>query len=615
MFKIQRKRGSTLLSALMLMSLLSVAGMTYMSSASGVMSSAKRKALDVQMTQLCDAGVQTILRSYWRDFKQSQAFDLLTTDCTGASIANPKAVTTGTLPNVGMFSSAVINYSQPAGDPYTRTVTIRAVGFVDRNGNGTLDTTEPAKVVDVKVTFLLKRSQVFDYVYFVNNFGWMSGFGENDLYMNGDLRANGDFSFTGGVPTVNGTVIATQNDKLNTGTAGNIIGTPVKWTDSSYRNYQAGSNPYVSRMRQAYDPAKHGARGSTNYELWRDVLFDTKGNVLNNKLSGSTLTDSSGSKGWIKTNNDATATYNQIDPAPSEEVVMPDLGDITDYQDLSNSYVDNKATFADGTVNPKYGQGAYVDVWNSSTNAYVRLTTNGYVNGSAVLVGTSSHPIVVHGPVTVLQDAVIKGYVSGQGTIYTGRNVHVVGSIRYNNPPDFRGNDQTAIDSQNEKADLLGLAARASVMMGNPNGFNSTTLYYMSPPFTKERRDENGNAIPAFNATEVDSSGRMKYQSVIPDSTMNSIAEGINQIDAVMYTNFVGGGNLGTSGGGVGINGSIISRDEAMIIYSLPMSMNYDARVKERTLTQKPLVDIKLPRSPVLMKSTWQDRGTTYGSQ
>ena len=83
---------------------------------------------------------------------------------------------------------------------------------------------------------------------------------------------------------------------------------------------------------------------------------------------------------------------------------------------------------------------------------------------------------------------------------------------------------------------------------------------------------------------------------------------------AGVVANFVGGGNLGTAGGGVAINGTIISRDEAMVIYSLPMSMNYDSRVKERSLTQKPLVDVKLPRSPVLMKSTWQDRGTSYGT-
>jgi hypothetical protein len=614
MNKLRRKRGSTLLAATMLLSLLSVAGMTYMSSASEVMKTAKRKSLDVQMTQLCDAGIQTTLRTYWRDFKQTQSFDVLTTDCAGASVANPMAAVTGTLPNVGNFSSAVISFAQPVGDTYSRTVTIRAVGFIDRNGNNSLDSTEPTKVVDVKVTFQLKRSQIFDYIYFVNNFGWMSGFGESDLIMNGDLRANGDFAFTGGTPTINGTIIATQNDKLNTGAAGVITGTPVKWSNSSYRSYQAGSAQYASRMRQGFSSSKHGARGTAAYELWRDVIFDTRGGVLNNKLTGATLTDSSGSSGWRRRNSSETPSYNQIDPAPSQEVVMPDLGDINEYQTFSQNYVDNKATFADGTANPNYNQGAYVDVWNSATSAYVRLSTNGYISGSAVLVGTADNPIKIHGPVTIAQDAVIKGHISGQGTIYTGRNVHIVGSIRYKNGPDFRGTDPVAIDQQNEKADMLGLAARASIMMGNPNGFNSTTIYYMSPPFTKDRRDENGNIIPAFNASEVDASGRKRYQSVIPDATMNSVAEGINQIDAIMYTNFVGGGNLGTSGGGVGINGTIISRDEAMIIYSLPMTMNYDSRVKERTLDQKPLVDIKLPRSPVLMKSTWQDRGISYGS-
>lgn len=599
----------------MLMSLLSVAGMTYMSSASDSLRTAKRKAMDVQMTQLCDAGIQATLRSYWRDFKTTQSFDNITASCNNATVDSPKGVTVGTLPNVGKYSAGVISFSQPTGDTYSRRVTIRSVGFLDRNGNGALDTNEPAKIVDVKVTFQLSRSQVFDYVYFVNNYGWMSGFNETNMVMNGDLRANGDFTFTNGLPTVNGTVIATQNEKLSSGVSGTITGTPVKWLNTTYSVYTASLVlPSVSRMRQAYNPVVHGLPGSATYEKWRDILFDSDGNIFTNKLTGSTLTDSSGSKAWIKATAVAPAVTKDLDPAPSQEVVMPDLGDINDYKDSSAAYVDSKATYGDGTANPFYNQGAWVDVWNSSTNSYQRLSTNGYISGSAVLIGTASKPIKIHGPVTVAQDAVIKGYVSGQGTIYTGRNVHIVGSIRYSNAPDFRGLNPTTIDNSNEKADLLGLAARASVMMGNPNNFDSTTLGYMTPPFTKSRKDDNGNTIPAFNANDTDSTGRKKYQSTISDSTMNSIAEGINQIDAVMYTNFVGGGNLGSGGGGVTINGSVISRDEAMVIYSLPMMMNYDTRVKERSSSQKPLVDIKLPRSPVLMKSTWQDRGTTYGS-
>lgn len=289
---------------------------------------------------------------------------------------------------------------------------------------------------------------------------------------------------------------------------------------------------------------------------------------------------------------------------------MPDLSDLTYYQNLSSTYVDTKATYTDGTANPSYQQGAWVKVWNSTTNTYDTITTNGVVTGSAALIGTSSKPILVHGPVTFTQDAVIKGYVQGQGTIYTGRNVHIVGSIVYKNPPDFRGNDMQAIDNLNEKKDMVALAARGSVIMGNVSTFTSFyPLQYMTPPFTHGRYDDMGNWIPPFDANQIDGTGFKKYQSVMGNSYINSISSGINQMDAILYTNFVGGGNIGTGGGGVTFNGSIISKDEAMVVFSLPMRMNYDHRIRERTLTQTPLIDLQLPRSPVMLRSTWQDRG------
>ena len=147
-------------------------------------------------------------------------------------------------------------------------------------------------------------------------------------------------------------------------------------------------------------------------------------------------------------------------------------------------------------------------------------------------------------------------------------------------------------------------------MMGNVSKFGFPyPLEYMTPPFTKGRYDEFGNWTPPFNATEIDYTGRKKYQSVYADSVINSISEPINVLDCILYTNFTGGGRLGEGGGGVTFNGSIISKDEAMVIYSLPMVMNYDHRIRERTLSQKPLIDIKLPRTPSTVRAVWQDRG------
>jgi hypothetical protein len=329
--------------------------------------------------------------------------------------------------------------------------------------------------------------------------------------------------------------------------------------------------------------------------------------------TGAVLGDANGLKNWQLTTAGATATETVLDPTPTSQVVMPDLSDLSVYQNLSSTYVDNNPTYAGGQTNPNYGQGAYIQVYNPGLGGYQTVTTNGNISGSAILTGTAQHPIIVHGPSTVSQDVLIKGVVSGQGTIYAGRNVHIIGSIVYNDPPNFSGSNPTAIDAQNSAADLLALCARGSVMMGNTTQFaNPYPLQYMTPPFTLGRYDDNGNWIPPFNAYDTDSTGRMLYQSVVPDFILNMLCENVDQIDAILYTNFVGGGNIATGGTGLQFNGSIISKNEAMVVWSLPMIENYDNRIHERTLSQQPLIDVNLPRSPTLLQSAWQDRGFTW---
>lgn len=591
------------------LSLLAIAAVTYVDSSTQAIREARHNTQEVQSTHLCEAGVQAVLRELWHTFKIDQHFEDFDVDLATASTTSPKVNLTGQIPGVGRYAAGIVGYTVPSGDNYNRHVKVRSVGWLDYDNDGVLDNGEPRKTVDVVSKFSLLRSQVFDYTYFANNYGWMYGFNESQLIVNGDMRANGNVDFQGGSPTINGTIVGAQNNKLSPAAAGLINSAPVKWTDSKYQTEIAKTNANQQRWRQAYDPSKHGAVGSEEFEKWRDLVYESDAQVVNYKLFGSSLRDSVGARGWARTSSGQTPSYTQISTDPTSEVIMPDLSNLSYYQTLSSNYVDTKATYSDGTANPYYGQGAFVEVWNSSQNKYVRVSTNGLINGSTVLVGTSSRPIKIHGPVTVSQDVVIKGYVQGQGTLYSGRNTHIVGSIYYKNGPDFRGSDPDAVEASVEKADFLGLAARASVIMGNPTQFGSNPLQYMSPPFTTGRYDENGNYIPPFNAYEYDSTGRRKYQSTISDSTMNSIAEGVNQIDAIMYTNFVGGGQLGTGGGGVTINGSIISKDEAMVIYSLPLRLNYDNRIRERKASKNPLIDLQLPRSPKVLRATWQDKG------
>lgn len=642
-----KRRGAALVTTFAVLALMAVAGVSYVDVATQSMRISHRQTHEVQTTHLCEAGIQTVLRALWRPFKVAQNFFDMEDACTGASPSNPRAIQTGTIDGLGAFSAGVISFTRPPANEYVRIVVVRAVAWLDYDQDGTLDAGEPSKVVDVSARFELARSQVFDYTYFVNNYGWMEGFNENALIVNGDMRSNGNFDFLNGSPTVNGTVIAAMNEKLIGRGEGLINMAPVKWSDSRYvTEWQNTSTPFRERWRQPYNASRFGAKGSTFFEQWRDFVYSSTGELIGDRFFGATMQDATGSRAWTRTTASQTPTYTMLDTSPSQEVIMPDLSDIGLPSDPPNpngsrmarskAYRDTKQFFGDGTLNPNWvgnpgsqneflpnGQpnpnyaGAFVDVWDPNLNGgaggYRRVSSNGVIASSAVLVGSSTYPIRIHGPVAVLQDVVIKGFVQGQGTLYAGRNVHVVGSVQYKSGPDFRGTNPQTIENTNEKRDFLGLAARRSIILGNPLTFTNTTLRYMRPPFTKPRYDENGLLIPAYDATQRDETGRMLYMSVIPDSVMNSIASGVNVIDAILYTNFVGGGNVGTGGGGMTLNGTLISKDEAIVTWSLPVRLNYDNRIREKAITRQPLIDLDLPRSPTLLRSTWQDRGMNYG--
>lgn len=588
------QRGFALLVIFGILALIAIGTTTYISSATQTIRLARTSELDIRLGHVCEAGLEDITLRLWKPLKVDQRFESLDIILSGASPENPRASVTGRLNEKDVFAAGVIGYRDP--DSYTRVLTIRSVAWEDRNSNLLLDPTEPRKVVDVTTQLSLTRSAVFDYTYFINNFGWWFWFSPETGIVNGDMRANGDFEFLGGVPTTNGSIYASRNDKLTPAAAGIINMPSAQWATSTYRTR------HTRRMRQGYHPGEHGALGSPAFERWRDFIYDAEGRVVNSRLFGAILGDSRGHRNW---------SGGVLDPTPTKELVMPDLSDLSRYIHLSRTYIDERETFENGRRNPDFGQGAYLEVWSETNRRYVRVDNNGVVEGSAVLIGTMGRPIRIHGPVTFTQDCVIRGVVTGQGVIYAGRNVHVVGDIIYRDEPDFRGSDPEDTDRRNSDKDILALCARGSIIMGDVSTFDFPwPLQFMTPPFTRGRFDEFGNFIPPYNALERDETGRMRYQSVYSDAFISSLSEPIAQLDCIMYTNFMGGGNLATGGTGITFNGSIISKDEAMVIFSAPLVMNYDNRIRERRLTRRPLIDLNLPRTPVLIQMAWQDHGT-----
>jgi len=94
--------------------------------------------------------------------------------------------------------------------------------------------------------------------------------------------------------------------------------------------------------------------------------------------------------------------------------------------------------------------------------------------GSVILIGTADFPIKINGPTYIDGDVVIRGFVTGQGTIYAGRNIHIIGDITYLNPPHWPHStpamneaDPEAVRRSNQEKDSLTLVARGNIIVGN----------------------------------------------------------------------------------------------------------------------------------------------------
>ncbi|NQT96075.1 MAG: hypothetical protein HQ572_06445 [Candidatus Omnitrophica bacterium] len=412
------------------------------------------------------------------------------------------------------------------------------------------------RMVAVTVSYEMAPSPIFNYAYFINNFGWLWGGG---IRVNGDVRSNGNFSFNGN-PMVNGDIYAATNPDL--GAAGTITGNTRNLTVNQYHSQASG------RARPT-DPTDLADPGGTTYE-----------------------------GGYEGT---STRYENQ------EVLEMPYLGDLTTYKNLAHA------------KNGSISQGAAVlvnEVYSGDGPDGLPGTAD---DGSMILVGTAANPIVINGPVVVEGDVVIRGVVSGQGTIYAGRNTHIIGDITYNSPPNWPKPDATpaVTTAANSTTDFVGFACKGNVIIGDytRNDWQANVTRYLRPPFTQGYETDSTDATLGYDSDGDPANGywfdgnytvfdgglkddgaggseqRRYYESSISDAQIRSISAPSNQIrnvDGILYNNHAFTGRVGR----FAINGSMVARDEA-IIYSGSIDMNYDMRALNEGVEN---IDIYLPR-------------------
>jgi len=312
-----------------------------------------------------------------------------------------------------------------------------------------------------RVLFGVSQSPVFDYAYFVNNYGWMSG---SSIVINGDMRANGNVSLSGS--TVNGFVYAAVNDEVGANGTVSLSSSPQIKNAATYRSsYGNRSRPDRADYDTsgAYDaPQSSGTIRKTTYRTDSDgnLVYDDDGKPI---VTGGTVT---ANEGKAIVNEDANS------------IPMPYVSDLDSYVEYAKDY-DNGTGGKGGTLTaPAYsytdGAGATHAVAAKTVAAHYEGTgpsgdSTLADDGALVLIGTQANPIVIDGPVVVDSDVVIKGYVKGQGTIYSGRNVHVIGDVKYVNAPTWShpDADDDAVETRNATSDMLGLVAKGNIVIGD----------------------------------------------------------------------------------------------------------------------------------------------------
>ena len=358
------------------------------------------------------------------------------------------------------------------------------VTFVARAERTVLGSTAVSATIVEKVRFAQQRSKVFNNAYFVNNYGWFQGTG---CTANGDVRANGDMYLDSGCK-VNGKVYAARNEEL--GVDGDITNYGKMDTYSTYKSTTYGT---ANVARPLYSDPNTGGTNAGGYEA-----------------PSSTPT--------------TAMLRSRINANEELSVEMPYIGDLSSPSSDYRQWAAELHTADSNMSTIKQGGNTIASVY------YDGVGPSGDASladkGALVLVGTQSNPIVVNGPVIVESDVIIKGYVTGQGTIYSGRNIHIVGNIQYKNPPSW--SNKSTQNANNASKDMLGLMAKGNIVLGDctqDSWLSSIKTYLSTQPYVQRYACDTTDANIGYPSTFGGS-----YATVEKVSTSDSVAA--TQIEA-----------------------------------------------------------------------------------
>ncbi|MDD4621990.1 MAG: hypothetical protein PHG71_02000, partial [Kiritimatiellae bacterium] len=421
--------------------------------------------------------------------------------------------------------------------------------------------------IEETVEFAMRRSPVFNYAYFVNNYGWFQGGG---VTANGDIRANGDMLLDG-QSRVNGNVYAAVNDEL--GAEGVITSTA---RSRSRASYWAENDP---RARPTSPTSVDGPVWAMGYE-------------------------------------------GESDLRPMEEPVnMPFLGDLDIYRELAENH---------GATIRQKGQ-VLVDACYSgpgpsgvSDGADAGCLVLDGTSNPVIIDG----PVVIEGDVVIKGEIKGQGAIYAGRNIYIVGDV-VYDKPPEWPKPDTKP-DQTVQNNSGKDMIGLAAKGNIVLGDYTSPSWMSNVRSYITPPFVNAyscdptdssigydtvfpgdyTAPDGGRKVEysynrktkKWEATGL--SDRRYYQSSVGDRVIHQESQdnAITRIDAILYNNHAVMGTVGACR----INGAMICRDKG-IIYNGSVRFNWDIRLGAQSPDGINFYII-LPLSPVRPQViAWQD--------
>jgi hypothetical protein len=537
----------------------------------------------------------------------------------------------------GTYKVYVENIDNPgAQSPYIdcRDVTIVAEGHA-AGGNEKV-------VLQATMRFGILPAEVFDYSYFINHFGWWSGFSSGRAKANGNVRANGHFDLLSGYFTCNG------NPRLD----------PVSGEVMDGGGIYSGG-----------------------------YVFPTGGSGYQGMASDAANRHS----------------YAGVDRAENDraQIEMPNLNDPADLdndgivQELNPYYIE--------LANGNYGNPAGkvgIDTNGDGVLQSSEVVVNGAFgddvgeSGDLALVGSSANPVIIEGTVAVTNNLAITGVVQGKGAFYVGRNTYVGSGVTYKNQltarPTYNYPTETPEQYQSRvnqwKADNAGADMVAFMTVNNIVAGNHTTsswqnyitgsggwlrdyrnngqedvgvdgvfgdLTSSSDPYQASEREGDGyftvviadeaghqhqadlpivggdaqipsgyHIVPG-TGEDIDGDGQYggtySYSNDIgfdnsftgfhnlPGGVSNYgdfASSSVSRMDGVFYTNHA---LAGWFQGGCQFNGSVVARNESMILTSGEVTLNHDERLSSN---YQDLMDMNMyvPLTKAYSTVSWEDK-------